>query len=115
MKQQKLVGYGVLHAVAVFTYVALVVLVMSHGEAWFGRMNQYTGPLAMLMLFVLSAAVVGSLVFLRPVLWFLDGKKKEAVHLLVYTIGVMAVVTILLFAVVALTATPVSSLNDSGI
>lgn len=43
-------------------------------------------PIIMLMLFVFSAAITGSLVLGRPILWYIDGKKKEAVHLLFSTL-----------------------------
>jgi hypothetical protein len=44
-------------------------------------------PIFMLMLLVLSASITGTLVFGRSVLWYIDGKKKEAVSLLAYTLG----------------------------
>jgi hypothetical protein len=99
MKPQKLLAYGLLHAIAIFFYVLIVVLIMNNGERLFGRMNNITGPLALLLLFVLSAAVVGSLVLLKPAMIYLDGKKKEALSLLGYTIGALAVVTAVVFFV----------------
>ena len=50
-----------------------------------GRAEPVLVPIVMLMLFVFSAAVTGSLIFGQPVLWYLDGKKKEAGSLLVAT------------------------------
>lgn len=52
-------------------------------------------PIVMLLLFVLSAAITGSLVFGRPVLWYLDGQKKEAISLLAHTLGFLFVIMII--------------------
>ena len=49
----------------------------------------------MLMLFVFSAAVTGSLIFGQPVLWYLDGKKKDALTLLTYTLAVFFILTVI--------------------
>lgn len=51
----------------------------------------------MLLLLILSATVTGSLVLGRPILWYLDGKKKEAVSLFVATVGFLFLITIFAF------------------
>jgi cytochrome c oxidase assembly factor CtaG len=51
-------------------------------------------PIIMLSLLVFSASLVGALIFGRPILWYLDGKKKEAVSLLFYTLGFFFIITI---------------------
>ena len=57
-------------------------------------------PIIMLSLLVFSAALVGSLIFGRPVLWYLEDKKNEAVSLLIYTLGILLI--IILFVLLAL-------------
>ena len=59
-------------------------------------------PAAMLLLFVFSAGVTSSLVFGRPVLWYVEGKKQEALSLLFYTLGFLFVITVILFFVIYL-------------
>src|SRR3989344_3983444 len=54
-------------------------------------------PIAMLLLFVCSAAITGFLVFGKPAMLYVDGKKKEAVYLLGYTIGMLVLITIIAF------------------
>lgn len=54
-------------------------------------------PMAMILLLVVSASVTGSLVIGRPVLWYLDGKKKEAVSLLITTVGFLALIMLVAF------------------
>ena len=65
----------------------------------FGRGNSVLIPIAMLLLFVFSAALTGALILGRPILWYLEGNKKEAFSLLLYTLGIFLGITL-----VALTA-----------
>jgi len=44
-------------------------------------------PVFMLTLFVVSAAITGSLVLGKPILMYWDGQKKEALKLLFSTLG----------------------------
>ncbi|MEK7493870.1 MAG: hypothetical protein AAB630_01800 [Patescibacteria group bacterium] len=52
-------------------------------------------PIMMLSLLVFSVALVGALIFGRPMLWYLDGKKKEAISLFFYTLGAFLIITII--------------------
>ena len=54
-------------------------------------------PISMLLLFVCSAAITGFLVFGKPVMLYVDGKKKEAVSLLSYTLAILFIITLLSF------------------
>lgn len=57
-------------------------------------------PVAFLTLLVFSVALVGTLLFGRPVMWYIDGKKKDALSLLGYTLGVLFVALVVVLAVV---------------
>jgi hypothetical protein len=59
--------------------------------------TSFWGPLALLMLFVLSATIVGSLVLGRPILLHLEGKKNEALRFFGYTVGWLAILTVIIF------------------
>ncbi len=59
-------------------------------------------PIAMLMLFVFSAAFTGSLVFGKPLMLYIDGKRKEALSLLFYTLGILLIITIISFILIGL-------------
>ena len=61
-------------------------------------------PIGMLLLFVFSATVCGSLVLGRPIIWFLDGKKKEAVSLFGYTILFFFLAAVIVFTVMTIAA-----------
>ncbi|MBU0598416.1 hypothetical protein KKF61_05535 [Patescibacteria group bacterium] len=103
MDKKKITLHSFLHSLGVVIYIALVSLLMTNSEKIFGEMADFWGPLAMLLLFTVSAAVTGLLVFGRPVYLFLQGMKKEAIQFTFYTLGFLIaeslVVFIILFAV----------------
>jgi hypothetical protein len=85
MTNKQLMGRSLINTVGLAVYVFAVANIMQNGEKWFGRVPGLLGPTAFLMLFVLSAAVSGSLVFGKPILVYLDGDKKGAVVMVLYT------------------------------
>jgi hypothetical protein len=83
------------NAVAAALYVFLVALFMTNAQNIFG--NQPDGVLAptiVLLLLVVSAAVMGIVIFGLPIMWYLDGKKREAVQLTLWTVGLLALILI---------------------
>ncbi len=67
---------------------------MTNANGLFGPAPMLLGPFIFLLLFVLSAAIVGSLVFGRPTLMYLEGNKKEAIATFLYTLLWLAAVLI---------------------
>ena len=88
---------AILSALGVTAYIALVATLMSH--EWLTQKPGVLTGVLMLLVFVISASITGSLVLLRPVLMYLDGSHREAVKLLVSTIAALVAIAI----VVALT------------
>ena len=87
-----------LNSVGVVLYVILVVLFIFSLQRFSQKPdNIIIIPIAMLLLFVCSAAITGFLVFGKPVMLYIDGKKKEALSLLIHTIGILVVITIVFF------------------
>ena len=86
MKQSELAKQSLAYSVGVVVYVFLVALLMSNGQRLFGKVDNVISGVAILLLFIFSAAVTGSLVFGKSILMYLDGAKKEAVKMLIYTI-----------------------------
>lgn len=78
-------------------YIFGVSQLMQHGDRFFGKMNSALAPFALLLLFCLSAAVVGGLVFGQSVYLFLDNKKEESVLAAFYSVGWLALITVLGF------------------
>lgn len=78
-------------------YIALVAGFMIRGEN--ALKNETASLMMMLLLLVVSVAMMGVLIFGKPALWYLEGKKKEAWSLLLYTVGFLSAALILLYAV----------------
>lgn len=100
--KQKDILEGLLSALGVLIYTSLVVWVMTTVD----QMNQppaFWGPLAFLMLFVLSAIIVGLLVLGRPVYLYINQSKDQATKLLFYTVGWLLLLTIVILLSVMLT------------
>ena len=93
----KLCWQSLAHSLGVFVYIVIVALIMSNGDKLFGKMTNFWGPIAFLLLFVFSALVTSSLVLGRPVYLYFDGKKEEAVKLFLYTIGWLFGITLVVF------------------
>jgi len=58
-----------------------------------GRANTMLVPITLLLLFVFSAAITGFLIFGKPAQLYVDGKKKEALSLLTYTLTFFSIIT----------------------
>ena len=87
-------------------YVILVALfIYLASQGLFEQNNTVLIPIAMLMLFVFSAALTGFLIFGKPFMWYLNNKKKEALSLLFYTLGIFLAITVIaLLLLILLTA-----------
>lgn len=103
MKSNKLALWAAVHSLGVVVYVALVVTLISNVESLFSdSMPGILGPIAMLLLFVFSALLTGFLVLGKPLMFYLDGQKKEAVKMLFYTGAWLFSFMALFFIVLAL-------------
>lgn len=75
---------------------------MNNASHWFGEEDkEIITPIVVLLLLVFSALVTGVLVLAKPLMLYIDGKKKEGVKLLFYT-GLSLFVLILLASLVLL-------------
>jgi cytochrome c oxidase assembly factor CtaG len=83
-------------------YVAAIASFLFYIPKFFDQAKEDTvmAPILMLMLLVFSAALMGSLIFGRPVIWYLEGRKQEAVHLLISTLLILLVIVIAVFLAV---------------
>lgn len=75
-------------------YIFLVSLIMTNGEKLFGK-NNLLAPFVILLLFSLSAAVVGGLVFGPAVLLILKNEKSEGIKSAFYSVAWLASYTLL--------------------
>ena len=98
--EKQILKYGLLHALAAGGYIVLVVLFnLQIGERFGSKPdNHLLAPTLFLLVFVVSAATMGLLVFGRPVVWFMADARREAVWLAVATVAWLAILALLVFA-----------------
>jgi len=93
---KKLLGHSLGHALLAFAYIFCIALgFRSTAGNSFSKVPEFFAPIIMLSLLVLSAAIMAILVFGRPVMLYLDNKKKEALTMLFYTVGWLAAILLL--------------------
>lgn len=95
----KLIRRSFLNALGTVAYIILVGTIMRNAEKIFGKVDDIFAPVIVLTLFVLSAAITGSLILGKPVLLFLEGNKSEAIKLFTYTLGWLAIALLLIVTI----------------
>lgn len=96
MVNKKLFIHSFGHAVLVYAYIFCIAIFFNFGiEKMFKNVPEIFGPIVMLPLLVLSAAIMAILVFGKPVLLYVDNQKKDALTMLFYTLGCLAAIFIL--------------------
>ncbi len=86
-----------INAFSASVYIVLVITVMTFAtNPLQNKPDTFFTPIVFLSLLTLSVAVMAFLFFYQPVVLLIDGKKKEAINLFTKTIGVFAVITIVL-------------------
>lgn len=90
-----IVKRALINALATAAYVGVVGFFIANANTFFGKHDKPFTPVVVLLLLVLSASVTASLVFGQPAMWYVDGKKKQALQLLGATLGCLAVITLL--------------------
>ena len=95
------------HAIATALYIVGVAFFMYYGSRIrIGKNHEVLAPIALLLLFVTSAAITGFLIFGKPAQWYIDGKKKEAMSLLFSTLAVFSVITFIATTALVLLSHP---------
>ncbi len=102
MSTKKFIFQGFIQATLAAVYIVLVALFMNNAERIIGDTKTFVGPVAFLLLFVLSAATVGSLVLGRSILMYIDKQKREAVYLFSSTMGWLFGYTVLALVILLL-------------
>ncbi len=102
MKNSKLLLLALLNSLGASAYIAAVVFLMTNAQKLFSSPNNFLGPVVILLLFVISATIVGLLVLGRPGFLYFNGLKREGIVLLVYTVIFLLIITIAIFSTLAL-------------
>lgn len=84
---KKILGWGIVNALATWAYIGLVVTLLNNAEKFIGDAGKIVAPMIFLLMFVVSASVTAALVLGRPIWWYLEGQKTEAVKLFATTIS----------------------------
>lgn len=88
---------------AAAVYIFGVSQIMNNGDKIFGEVDNMFASFVFLLLFSLSAAVVGGLVLGESVMLFLDNKKRESITATMYSVAFLALYTLLgIIALIAL-------------
>jgi hypothetical protein len=93
----RIIKRAFIDAIGTALYIVLVVSFIFSLQVLSSKEDVIIIPIAMLLLFVSSAAVTGFLVFGKPVMLYIDGKRKEAVLLLSYTLVILFLLTLMAF------------------
>ncbi|OGJ04563.1 hypothetical protein A3F97_00030 [Candidatus Nomurabacteria bacterium RIFCSPLOWO2_12_FULL_41_10] len=101
MSKKQIIIRGFIDALGVAAYVTVFAWVINNLEHWFGDVpDTWLAPVLMLLVFIISACVTGSLVLLKPVLLYVEGQKKESVSLFVFTIGFLVILALIIAFIV---------------
>jgi len=91
---EKIRKTAIVNALGTALYVIAVACFMYFASNMkIGRNNTVLVPITLLLLFVFSAALTGFLLFGKPALMYIDGKKKEALFLLSNTLMFFSLIT----------------------
>ena len=97
MTNSKLLVHSLGHAILMMIYASGVAWIMFNGNRLFGGKDTILTSISVLMLFVVSAAITGSLVLGRPIILYLDGQKRDALKMFAFTLGWLVLGTIVFF------------------
>lgn len=93
---------GILQALGVSLYCTTIGTIMQNGDKFFGKQDTFITPIFVLTMFSVSVLVCALLVFKKPYELFFEGKKKEAVNVVVYTTISLLFILAILFGLMLL-------------
>ena len=93
---------GLIQAIGVTIYCGLVGSVMQNGSKLFGQKDNFMTPVFVLIMLSVSVLICGLLVIKKPYELFFDGKKKEAINVVVYTAVSLFFILLFLFGAMML-------------
>lgn len=100
--KKEIIKNAMLNAGVAASYIIIVVSVFFGPNSvlnGMGAEDAIIGPIVLLLLLVISVAVMAITIFGRSVMWYLDGKKKEAVQLLGYTLGFLVIIALFFISI----------------
>jgi hypothetical protein len=101
MSKNKIALHALGNSLVAACYVALVAAIMSGAETFAQKAGSILGPTGFLLLFASSAAILGLVVFGRPLTWYLEGKRADAITLAIYTVCFLLIITLAVLLILA--------------
>lgn len=98
-KKHSVKKIALLQSAGVAAYCTLVAAFMWNAEKMFNGVKSFAGPVLLLGLFCTSVLVCGLTVFYKPYRLFLEGNKKDAIDVVLYTAIFLAVFVIFLLLI----------------
>ena len=95
--------HAIRNALLTALYIVAVVSFMQNTERLFGNQPEALAGITMILLFVTSALITGSLVLWEPVRMLLDGKPREASLQLLMTGATLAALFLVMLGVLLFT------------
>ncbi|PJA70134.1 hypothetical protein CO155_01705 [Candidatus Pacearchaeota archaeon CG_4_9_14_3_um_filter_35_19] len=89
--------WALINSIGTTLYIILIASFMYFLENVLNTKTSIFIPVVMLMLLVFSVALVGALIFGRPAIWYLEGKKKEGISLFISTRVIFLMALIIIF------------------
>lgn len=100
MKKRDIIKSAFVSSIIIAVYVVFVVMIITLvDQRIFQDSTRVLIPIFMLMFLVFSVAFMGFMIFGKPAMLYVDGKKKEALSLLGYTLEflfILAVITLII-------------------
>ncbi len=93
---------GILQSIGVSLYCTTIGSIMQNGDRLFGKQDNFITPIFVLTMLCVSVLVCALLVFKKPYDLFFDGKKKEAINVVVYTTVSLFFILAILFLIMLL-------------
>lgn len=99
----KMLRNPIISALSASAYIFLVVAVMTLvTQPLKNKPDTFFAPVIVLSVLTLSVTVMAFLFFYQPLMLFIEGKKKDAVNLFAKTVGVFAVITVIVLILILL-------------
>lgn len=93
---------GLLQAVGVALYCTTIGTIMQNGNKFFGQADTFITPIAVLTMLCVSVLICALIVFKKPYELFFEGKKKEALDVVIYTAISLFIFLLILFVAMAI-------------
>ena len=102
MQNLNLIKKSLINSTLAALYVFVLSLLMSNNKTISKGAPEFLIGVGMLLVFVISATIMGYLVLGKPILMYLDGAKKEAIKLFYLTVTWLILIAAIIFTILAL-------------